>query len=346
VSGFEIYGSPVALRAGHPVQVGGWGEVTLSKTVGRLTAPLVVQLLAAHRSLPAGTTIAFAFAASRQGEAKQKANAAGSTKQAKRASKQKQQAVQPPPFPASPSPFAKGGGFTNAAAHNPVVSIAMQYLGIPYLWGGSTPKTGFDCSGLVKYVFAKLGVPLIHYAAAQWHSPGGVWVSPNHLQPGDLVFFVGSDGTRKMPGHVGIYVDDGYFIDAPHTGAFVRVDSLTEQKFAAQYVGARRIAPLDDRHLLNTSGRDGSSAALPHGVPSPLTIGRLGESLGAAAPGPSPLPIATVVPTAEHVAANRSDMFLLVGGPLGGLVALSAAAAGAFLVRKRRREDVPEASLH
>src|SRR5262249_41823799 len=63
-SGVRIYGTPVALRAGRPVRIEGWGEVTLQKTVGRLTAPLVVQLLAAHHSLPAGTTIAFAFRAS------------------------------------------------------------------------------------------------------------------------------------------------------------------------------------------------------------------------------------------------------------------------------------------
>jgi len=66
VSGVEVYGSPVALSAGRAVRVGGWGEVTLEKTVGRLTAPLVVQLVAAHRGLPAGTTIAFAFGASAQ----------------------------------------------------------------------------------------------------------------------------------------------------------------------------------------------------------------------------------------------------------------------------------------
>ena len=114
--------------------------------------------------------------------------------------------------------------------------MAMQYLGVPYQWGGASPKTGFDCSGLVTYVFAKLGVSLPHYAAAQWYSPDAVWVSPQRLQPGDLVFFIGSDGTRKMPGHVGIYVDDGYFIDAPHTGAFVRIDSLGEGWFANEYV--------------------------------------------------------------------------------------------------------------
>jgi hypothetical protein len=224
----------------------------------------------------------------------------------------------------------------------------MQYLGVPYLWGGASPKTGFDCSGLVKYVFAQLGVPMVHYAASQWHSPGGVWVSPSRLRAGDLVFFVGSDGTRKEPGHVGIYVDDGYFIDAPHTGSFVRVDRLTERKFADGYVGGRRIvgASGDVRDLLQTTGRKGSATALPLGVPSPLTIGHQGKSFGVDASGVSTLPIAIGVPTSAHVAAGQSEMLLLVGGPLGGLVVLSAGAAGAFFLRKRRRGDVPEAPLH
>src|SRR5437867_3640887 len=82
VSGFAIYRSPVTLRAGHAVRIGGWGEVTLEKTVGRLTAPLVVQLLAAHHGLPAGTTIAFAFGASQQAAHKSRPthrHSAGST---------------------------------------------------------------------------------------------------------------------------------------------------------------------------------------------------------------------------------------------------------------------------
>jgi cell wall-associated NlpC family hydrolase len=100
---------------------------------------------------------------------------------------------------------------------------------------------GFDCSGLVKYVFGKLGVSLPHYAASQWYSPNAVWVAPSRLQPGDLVFFVGSDGTRKSPGHVGIYVDDGSIIDAPHTGSVVRIDSLNGAGYSSEYDGAKRI---------------------------------------------------------------------------------------------------------
>lgn len=127
-----------------------------------------------------------------------------------------------------------GGGFpTLAGSDSGVVSIASQYLGVPYVWAGATPS-GFDCSGLVQYVFAQLGIALPHNAAAQFHSPAAVSVPRNQLQPGDLVFFNGLD-------HVGIYVGNGDFIDAPHTGTDVRIDSLRGRWAAANYDGAKRI---------------------------------------------------------------------------------------------------------
>jgi peptidoglycan DL-endopeptidase CwlO len=112
-----------------------------------------------------------------------------------------------------------------------VVGIAMQYLGVPYVWGGAGPG-GFDCSGLVMYVYSQVGVSLPHYTGAQWQM--GVPVAESDLQPGDLVFF---DGL----GHVGIYIGGGEFIHAPHTGDVVRIDSLSEGWYAATYDGARRI---------------------------------------------------------------------------------------------------------
>jgi cell wall-associated NlpC family hydrolase len=115
--------------------------------------------------------------------------------------------------------------------HPEAAQVALSYLGVPYLWGGSTPS-GFDCSGLVSYVYAQLGVNLPHFAAAQWDY--GVPVTVPQLQPGDLVFFDALD-------HVGIYLGNGLFIDAPHTGAFVRIDSLSEKWYSKKYVGARRI---------------------------------------------------------------------------------------------------------
>jgi cell wall-associated NlpC family hydrolase len=133
----------------------------------------------------------------------------------------------PAPSPPPPSPPSAGGGNTQ------VVSIAMKYLGVPYQWGGASPQTGFDCSGLVMYVFSQIGISLPHFAAAQYGY--GTSVARDQLEPGDLVFF-------DHLNHVGIYIGSGQFIHAPHTGDVVRISSLNESWFSANYVGARRIA--------------------------------------------------------------------------------------------------------
>jgi cell wall-associated NlpC family hydrolase len=122
------------------------------------------------------------------------------------------------------------GGSVPSGHYSGVVGIAMQYLGVPYVWGGASPS-GFDCSGLVMYVYAQVGVSLPHYTGAQWGM--GVPVARSDLQPGDLVFF---DGL----GHVGIYIGNGEFIHAPHTGTVVQISSLSGW-YAANYDGARRI---------------------------------------------------------------------------------------------------------
>ena len=106
----------------------------------------------------------------------------------------------------------------------------MNYLGVPYVFGGGTPS-GFDCSGLVMYVYAQLGIQLPHFAAAQYTF--GVPVSRANLQPGDLVFF-------DALGHVGIWIGGGELIDAPHTGSVVSIHSLSGW-YASHYVGARRL---------------------------------------------------------------------------------------------------------
>jgi cell wall-associated NlpC family hydrolase len=119
------------------------------------------------------------------------------------------------------------------SSYGSVVSIALHYLGVPYVWGGASPS-GFDCSGFVMYVYAQVGISLPHYTVAQWDYPGAVSVPRDQLEPGDLVFFYGL-------GHVGIYIGNGQFVHAPHTGDVVRIDSLNESWYAAAYYGAKRI---------------------------------------------------------------------------------------------------------
>ena len=99
------------------------------------------------------------------------------------------------------------------------------------MYGGASPS-GFDCSGLIMYVFAQVGVSLPHHAASQYGM--GVAVASDQLQPGDLVFFNGL-------GHAGIYIGGGQFIHSPHTGDVVKISSLSDSWYAATYVGARRI---------------------------------------------------------------------------------------------------------
>jgi cell wall-associated NlpC family hydrolase len=341
-AGVEIDGVAVAAAPGTTVHVEDWGQLTFGGKVGRVTAPLVLRLLQAHGSLSAGTAVAVAFGASAKPAAAPKPqqlaqtgthekHAAGSSRSGahpsgtQRAAKDKQPRKPPPDYRASAFPFLLEGGLAPALRDNSVVSTAMRYLGVPYQWGGASPKAGFDCSGLVTYVFAKLGVALPHYAAAQYYSPGAVWVSPKRLQPGDLVFFIGSDGTRKMPGHVGIYVDDGYFIDAPHTGAFVRIDSLSEGSYANEYVAAKRIVGGSSIHrrLLDASKDAVPAAADPLSFSPQMTGPLAGESLPQ---------IAAVRTAARAPAAQNYGLWTGVG--LAGLLVLS---LGGTLTYRRRR---------
>ena len=143
---------------------------------------------------------------------------------------EQQQALQLADTVVGASASTADGSVAPPSQYSGVVGIAMRYLGVPYVWGGSSPS-GFDCSGFVAYVYAQVGVSLPHYTGAQWNV--GVPVSRGDLQPGDLVFF---DGL----GHVGLYIGGGEFIHAPHSGTVVQISSMSGW-YAATYVGARRI---------------------------------------------------------------------------------------------------------
>ena len=125
------------------------------------------------------------------------------------------------PTPTPTAPPADGGA--NAAA----AQYALQFLGVPYVWGGASPS-GFDCSGLATYVFAKYGKSVPHYTGAIWNS--FPQVPRDQLQVGDLVFFHGL-------GHMGIYLGGDQFVHAPHTGDVVKVSQFSTY---SGYVGAVR----------------------------------------------------------------------------------------------------------
>ena len=122
----------------------------------------------------------------------------------------------------------------STAAVRRVIQTAMRYVGVPYVFGGSTPD-GFDCSGFTRYVFARGGVSLPRMADEQYTL--GQSVSKPRLEPGDLVFF-----TTYAPGasHVGIYLGEGSFISATSSRGVI-VDRMDNSYWRARYVGARRL---------------------------------------------------------------------------------------------------------
>jgi cell wall-associated NlpC family hydrolase len=120
-------------------------------------------------------------------------------------------------------------GGSSIASSDAVVAYASNFLGVPYVWGGTSPS-GFDCSGLVQYVYAHFGIDLPR--TSQEQQTVGTAVSRDELQPGDLVFF----GSPAY--HVGIYVGGGQFINAPKTGDVVKIASLDNR---SDFTGGRRV---------------------------------------------------------------------------------------------------------
>jgi murein DD-endopeptidase MepM/ murein hydrolase activator NlpD len=386
VSGVAVYGSPVALGPGRTVRVGGWGQVTAQKTVGRLTAPLVVQLLAAHRGLPAGTTIAFAFSASAQvvhkpkpqhhagtGHSGGSQSRDSSSKQGPKAHKHKQHK----PAVAQPLTAVPGLGYKPSHYVFPIDGGA-SYVDT-YGTGRNDIYDGWHHGD---DLFAPLGTPVVAVARGTlslvgWNSLGGwrVWLTDRkgnsfyyahlagyarwilthpHVRAGQVLGFLGRTGDAfTTPPHL-------HFEVHPRQPAFVRlgydgaVDPTTYlQKWKVEHVPAKEIprparlrapvgAPRQEaavvwhqllraRNLLGfkTPTASAAAAVIAHRpFPHPPSY----EISGAA-----PLPVANVQQASAHVSASSSNTTLLVGGPVGGVLALSALAAGAFTFRRRRR---------
>ena len=119
-----------------------------------------------------------------------------------------------------------------------VVDLAMQYLGYPYCYGGSSPS-GFDCSGFVRYVYSQFGCSLNRTASAQMSN--GTSVSMSELQPCDLVFFLKSGSGASRASHVGIYIGGGQFIHASTSSTGVIISDMDSAYYTTGFVGGRRI---------------------------------------------------------------------------------------------------------
>jgi len=116
-----------------------------------------------------------------------------------------------------------------------LIKTAGEFIGVPYLWGGTTPEEGFDCSGLVMAVYQLNGLDLPRTSREQYAV--GEPANRNSLQKGDLVFF--ANGKKHPISHVGIYIGKGKFIHAPGRGKTIRVDTLSSRFYESRYMGGR-----------------------------------------------------------------------------------------------------------
>ena len=141
-----------------------------------------------------------------------------------------------------PTPTRDAAGWSDVApadpaAANAVLMRAIGLVGTPYVYGGNSPAGGFDCSGLVNYVYRDmldLRLPRTSRALADYQGPR---IATDRLAPADLVFF----GRGGQVSHVGIYVGEGRFVHAPSTGGTVRLDRLDGPYWNSHYSGARRV---------------------------------------------------------------------------------------------------------
>jgi cell wall-associated NlpC family hydrolase len=223
VDGHEAPGQPNALASlgadGYLVVL---QEAVVPGGSGKHAGLVGLRLSLTHDTLglPAGTQFLIGLAGDPQGPSQTKLAVLGFARE-------------PPPFVApagAPDPFAGDGTLGARAA-----ALGQSFLGVPYRWGGSDPIGGFDCSGFTMYVYGQLGIQLPHFTGDQLYR--GTPVARDALLPGDLVFFDYRDGA---PQHEGIFIGDGKFVHAPHSGDVVRVSGMDEPGYALSYYAAVR----------------------------------------------------------------------------------------------------------
>jgi hypothetical protein len=171
---------------------------------------------------------------------------------------------------------------------------AMSLVGIPYRWGGNTPDSGFDCSGLVRYVVARAADVDLPRTTADI-SRRGESIEPDEIAAGDLIFF---NTTGRPHSHVGIYVGKLRFVNAPSTGGTVRLDYLTNPYWAKRFDGIRRVAPPIAPH---------SPFDAPTELASPRELLPPTEAPAARTTAMAPAPVAAAAAPAGPAAATVSS---------------------------------------
>src|SRR4051794_10484120 len=194
-----------------------------------------------------------------------------------------------PPEVAKPVADAIAAGAAPGPQALKAIEEASKYVGTQYHWGGSTPQTGFDCSGLMQWAYAQSGIQMPRVTYDQIDAANAMAVEQvDQLRPGDLVFFASAGDVQ----HVGMYLGDHEFLHAPHTGDVVKVSSLDEPYYKEQFAGGRRF-----------DQAAGVAAAPPAAAGAP-------EAVAAAAPVPpaAPAPDPNAVAQAQaHVARGAAD---------------------------------------
>ncbi|ALS63494.1 peptidase P60 [Pandoraea norimbergensis] len=187
-------------------------------------------------------------------------------------------------------------GPERSAGQEEITIEAMSLVGIPYRYGGNTPDSGFDCSGLVRYVVARAaGVNLPRTTADM--SSIGTPLERDDLASGDLIFF---NTTGRAHSHVGIYVGQGKFVHAPNTGGTVRLESLYIPYWARRIDGVRRVAankaPAGNTTYVNRTAPDTVAAQTPAAAPLPTVPMNTTPNRPLTSATPSPLETPQVAP--------------------------------------------------
>jgi len=212
---------PVLLRMRYTIQVGAFSNID---NAVRLTESLEQQGLDAYHFLHSSGLYKVRFENFR-------------TKQAarQRAIDLQRKGIIDDFYIVEPNAYASDQGDGNVRLREEIVRTAARYVGVPYRWGGESPRTGFDCSGLTMVVYRLNGLDLPRSSRQQWNV--GRRIDRRRLQKGDLVFFATRGGNRVS--HVGIYTGGNKFLHAPSKGRRIQSSSLSDKYFKTRYVGAR-----------------------------------------------------------------------------------------------------------